>query len=79
MNPLTDKRYFKSPERVVLNEITSRDICTQARFVLDNPVVIEAGQLLRLANGEFFIGSKKIEGHWADLRVGKNPTTGAKK
>jgi hypothetical protein len=74
-----DKRFFKCSEQTVLNEISCRDICRQARFIPDNPFVLEAGELLTLTNGEFFVGEKKIEGHWADLRVRKNPTTGAKK
>jgi hypothetical protein len=73
-----NKRYFKCPNKLELIEISSRDICRQARFIPDDPFVLEADQLLTLTNGEFFIGEKKIEGHWADLRVQQKPTTGAK-
>jgi hypothetical protein len=77
-----EKRYFKCPSQIVLSEIWWSGICRQARFIPDNPLVIEAGKLLALTNGEFFIGNKKIEGHWSDLRaeasLNEKPSTGAK-
>ena len=62
------ERYFKCPDEIVLEHIFAADICTNARFILDEPLILKAGQLLLLTDGEFYVDGKKIEGRWADLR-----------
>ncbi len=62
------KIHFPCSDRVVLHVISSLDICKLVHFIPDEPVVLEAGYLLTLVNGEFFIGKKKVEGHWVDIR-----------
>ena len=61
---------------MVLDRIYSSDICTQAQFIPDSPVVLEAGELLTLTNAEFYIDDKKVEGHWVDLRYVKEKENG---
>jgi len=64
-------RLFTVDELTVLKTIACSDICTQAQFIPDHPVILEVGQILELDNAEFHIDEKKIEGHWADLRTPK--------
>jgi hypothetical protein len=62
-------RYFKCFDLLVLDSINFADICTQAEFKPECPVILEAGQRLELTNGEFYIGEIKIEGRWTDIRT----------
>jgi hypothetical protein len=64
-----NKKYFPCPDQVVLKEIYARDISTHVVFIPDKPVVLEADHVLTLSNGAFFIGDKRIEGHWVDIRA----------
>jgi hypothetical protein len=64
-----NKKYFPCPERVILKELSARDISGHMRFIPDKPVILEAGYVLTLLDGAFFIGDKRIEGHWIDIRT----------
>ena len=63
------KKYFPCSDQIILKEISARSISGHVCFIPDKPIILEAHHVLTLSNGEFFIGDRKIEGHWADIRA----------